>query len=54
VSEACADTFVSLPMYPELNDDQIAAVVAALEAELGARDAREHPTSNVQHPTSKV
>ncbi len=34
VSEACADTFLSLPMYPELSDDQIEAVAAALRAEL--------------------
>jgi dTDP-4-amino-4,6-dideoxygalactose transaminase len=35
VSEACADTFLSLPMFPEITDEQIDAVVDALKAELG-------------------
>jgi len=35
ISEACADTFLSLPMFPELTDDQIDAVVTALKAERG-------------------
>ncbi len=34
VSEACGDSFLSLPMYPELTDVQIDAVVAALKAVL--------------------
>lgn len=32
VSEACADSYLSLPMYPELTDAQIDAVVSALKA----------------------
>ncbi|MDB6169046.1 MAG: DegT/DnrJ/EryC1/StrS aminotransferase [Verrucomicrobia bacterium] len=32
VSEACADTFLSLPMYPELTDVQIETVASALKA----------------------
>ena len=31
VSEACADSFLSLPMFPELTDKQIDTVVAALK-----------------------
>jgi dTDP-4-amino-4,6-dideoxygalactose transaminase len=31
VSEACADSFLSLPMFPELTDAQIDTVVAALK-----------------------
>jgi dTDP-4-amino-4,6-dideoxygalactose transaminase len=34
VSEACADTFLSLPMFPEITDEQIDAVVDALKAEV--------------------
>jgi dTDP-4-amino-4,6-dideoxygalactose transaminase len=34
ISEACGDSFLSLPMYPELTDPQIEAVVAALKASL--------------------
>jgi dTDP-4-amino-4,6-dideoxygalactose transaminase len=34
VSEACADSFLSLPMYPELTDTQIDIVAAALKTEL--------------------
>jgi dTDP-4-amino-4,6-dideoxygalactose transaminase len=34
VSEACGESFLSLPMYPELTDQQIDAVVAALKAAL--------------------
>lgn len=36
VSEACADSFVSLPMYPELTDAQLAAVATELKACLPA------------------
>jgi len=32
VSEACAESFLSLPMYPELTDTQVAAVVGELKA----------------------
>jgi len=32
VSEACADTFLSLPMFPEISDQQLDAVVAAVKA----------------------
>jgi len=32
ISEACADTFLSLPMFPELTDLQIDTVVTALKA----------------------
>lgn len=32
VSEACGDTFLSLPMYPELTDQQIDTVVAEFKA----------------------
>jgi dTDP-4-amino-4,6-dideoxygalactose transaminase len=32
VSESCGDTFLSLPMYPELNDDQINRVAAEFKA----------------------
>jgi dTDP-4-amino-4,6-dideoxygalactose transaminase len=32
VSEACAKSFLSLPMYPELTDTQVAAVVGELKA----------------------
>ena len=38
VSEACADSFLSLPMFPELRDDQIETVVAALKNCLAARE----------------
>jgi dTDP-4-amino-4,6-dideoxygalactose transaminase len=31
VSEDCGDSFLSLPMYPELTDDQIEKVVGALK-----------------------
>ncbi|HWA29262.1 MAG TPA: DegT/DnrJ/EryC1/StrS family aminotransferase [Lacunisphaera sp.] len=31
VSEACADSFLSLPMFPEITDQQIDAVVAAMK-----------------------
>lgn len=34
VSEACGNSFLSLPMYPELNDSQIEAVATALRASL--------------------
>lgn len=36
VTEACADSFVSLPMYPELTDAQVAIVVQELKASLPA------------------
>jgi dTDP-4-amino-4,6-dideoxygalactose transaminase len=36
ISEACADTFLSLPMYPELTDAQIEAVASGLKASLPA------------------
>ena len=32
VSESCGETFLSLPMYPELTDEQIDAVVSALKS----------------------
>jgi len=34
VSESCADTFLSLPMFPELTDGQIETVAAAVKASL--------------------
>lgn len=34
VSEACADTFLSLPLYPEITDGQITTVAEALKAEM--------------------
>lgn len=37
VSELCADTFLSLPMFPELTDAQIDTVVTELKALLAAR-----------------
>jgi dTDP-4-amino-4,6-dideoxygalactose transaminase len=37
VSEACADSFLSLPMYPEMTDAQVEAVANALKASLPAR-----------------
>jgi len=36
VSEACGDTFLSLPMYPELTDQQIETVASGLKASLPA------------------
>ena len=36
VSEACGDSFLSLPMYPELTDAQIDTVVTELKACLAA------------------
>ena len=36
VSEACADTFLSLPMFPELTDQQIETVVRELKSLLSA------------------
>jgi dTDP-4-amino-4,6-dideoxygalactose transaminase len=36
VSEACADSFLSLPMYPELKEAQLATVVDELKACLAA------------------
>ncbi|MFT3868877.1 MAG: DegT/DnrJ/EryC1/StrS family aminotransferase [Nibricoccus sp.] len=36
VSESCGDTFLSLPMYPELTDQQTDAVASALKAVLGS------------------
>ena len=36
VTEACADTFLSLPMYPELTDSQIETVAHELKACLAA------------------
>ncbi len=36
ISEVCADTFLSLPMYPELTDHQIETVVAGLKSSLPA------------------
>jgi dTDP-4-amino-4,6-dideoxygalactose transaminase len=32
VSEACADSFLSLPMYPELTDGQIETVAAEFKS----------------------
>lgn len=40
VSEACADSFLSLPMYPELTDLQIETVVAALKDCLAGSHSR--------------
>lgn len=37
VTEACADSFLSLPMYPELTDSQIETVAQELKACLAAR-----------------
>lgn len=37
VAEACADTFLSLPMYPELTGHQIERVATALKASLATR-----------------
>lgn len=34
VSEACGETFLSLPMYPELTEEQISAVVSSLSSSL--------------------
>jgi len=34
ISEACGETFLSLPMYPELTDQQIDIVVAGLKSSL--------------------
>lgn len=34
VSEACGDEFVSLPMFPELTEEQVNSVAAALKEEL--------------------
>jgi dTDP-4-amino-4,6-dideoxygalactose transaminase len=34
VSEACGDSFLSLPMFPELTDSQIETVVKELKASL--------------------
>lgn len=39
VSEACGDTFLSLPMFPELTDSQIELVVRELTAVLKATQA---------------
>ena len=36
VSEACADSFVSLPMFPELTDVQIETVAQGVKACLAA------------------
>ena len=36
VSEACAESFVSLPMFPELTDGQIETVVSELKSCLAA------------------
>jgi dTDP-4-amino-4,6-dideoxygalactose transaminase len=35
VAESCADEFVSLPMYPELTEQQVAYVADAVREELG-------------------
>ena len=37
VSEACAESFLSLPMYPEMTDAQIETVVAEFKASLPSR-----------------
>jgi dTDP-4-amino-4,6-dideoxygalactose transaminase len=37
VSEACADSFLSLPMFPELTDAQIETVVREFKASLSSR-----------------
>lgn len=39
VSEACAESFLSLPMFPELTDAQIELVVAALKACHASRES---------------
>lgn len=36
VSEACGETFLSLPMYPELTDEQTSAVSSALKSALSS------------------
>ncbi len=36
ISEQCADEFVSLPMYPELDEERISAVIDAITEVLGA------------------
>jgi dTDP-4-amino-4,6-dideoxygalactose transaminase len=40
VSETCAQTFLSLPMFPELTDQQIDSVVAQLKSCLSLREAK--------------
>jgi len=39
VSEACADTFLSLPMFPELTDAQIETVASEFKACLASRSS---------------
>jgi dTDP-4-amino-4,6-dideoxygalactose transaminase len=34
ISEACGDEFMSLPMYPELTEDQVSYVVESVKAEV--------------------
>jgi dTDP-4-amino-4,6-dideoxygalactose transaminase len=41
VAERCARQFLSLPMFPELTNQQIQAVVSELKAALGARKPQE-------------
>jgi dTDP-4-amino-4,6-dideoxygalactose transaminase len=40
VSETCAQTFLSLPMFPELSDQQIDSVVTQLKFCLSLREAK--------------
>ena len=39
VAEQCADEFLSLPMYPELTEEQVRVVVSAVSEAVAAEAA---------------